>query len=107
MRETESFNRLVDHACPLTPPALLVLLFWSLLSNHSLQFFDVRGLPTIIFLPLSLSTTFGRTKTFLIRQLYYIDRKWLLVNFHLLETKLALIYARLYMLTKTLQSLVA
>jgi hypothetical protein len=34
--------------------------------------------------------------------IYYINKKWILVNLHLLETQQAFIYNQLYLLTKTI-----
>jgi hypothetical protein len=51
---------------PPVPPNLLVFLSGAFQAISSCDIFDVRGSPMMMFLSLPLSTTLGRTKTFLL-----------------------------------------
>jgi hypothetical protein len=54
-------------------------------------------------LPLSLSATSGRTKTFLfVSSIILTGNAWLCVHLHLLKTQPTLIYGRLYLSTKNI-----
>jgi hypothetical protein len=86
--------------CPivlaLAPPVLLILLPGALrVTTFSMIYFTCKDHQWWCFC-LCLSA-----RLFVCR-FYYIDRKWLFVNLHLLETQPTLIYCRLYLPTKNI-----
>jgi hypothetical protein len=80
---------------------LLVFLFGAFQAISSCDIFDVRGSPMTMFLPLPLSATLGRTKTFLLVGSIVFTGNGC-VYLHLMTSQPTLIYGRLYLSTKNI-----
>jgi hypothetical protein len=101
MLELGSFARLLDWACPLVPPDLLVFLSGAFREISSCDLFDVRRSPVMMFC-LCLYRPLRLNQDLFACGFYCIERKWFCVHLHLLKSQLALIYSWLYLSTKNI-----